>query len=197
MLTPMPRRLVSSSALLLPVLGSPNHNLATLAIVAGLAACGGSGDDEEPGVPGQTVSCQEDARIDHYPGTDTDELDKAGELGVLSFRFFDLVPSPPAKGNNTFHVQLDSTGAGQSAGTDLMQSGLRVDLRMPDHGHGTSVEPVITPNGTPGGFMVAPLYLFMPGIWRLEFEAYDASTGQSSTPRSMIDRAALHFCIEG
>jgi hypothetical protein len=187
MLGPMSRSLVSSGA--------------RLAFIAGLAACGGSQGDEGPGAPSPTVSCLEDARLDRYTDSAAGELDKVGELGVLSFRFFDLEPSPPAKGSNTFHVQLDSMEGAENASTALLERGLRVDLRMPDHGHGTSVEPVITPDPASSSagraFTVAPLYLFMPGIWQLEFEAVEPAAGEGAAPQSMIDRVVLHFCIEG
>jgi hypothetical protein len=158
--------------------------LALVAISTGCIACGGSGDEQPAPAPAPTVSCEADPRLDSYAG----ELDKSGQLGVLSFRFFDLAPSPPAKGNNTFHVQV-SDAAG-----DLMQGDLRVDLRMPDHGHGTSVEPAISLDPALGTYTVTPLYLFMPGVWRLEFEAF---AGASMPGESMIDSVVLHFCVEG
>jgi hypothetical protein len=75
--------------------------LATVAATAFLAhlACGSGGED--PGADGgESVSCTADSRLDLYAG----ELAKTGERGVLSFRFADLEPAPPARGNNTFHV---------------------------------------------------------------------------------------------
>jgi hypothetical protein len=156
---------------------------ALLAFIAGSAGCGGSGDDETPTPPSPTVSCTADPRLDSVAS----EIDKSGALGALSFRFFDLEPSPPAKGSNTFHVQVsDAAGA-------LMQGGLHVDLRMPDHGHGTSVEPVITLDPALGTYTVTPLFLFMPGVWRLEFESFAGSADDDS----MLDSVVLHFCIEG
>jgi hypothetical protein len=161
---------------------------ALFVIIAASVGCGSSGAEEEPSTPAPTVSCSADARLDSYSG----ELDKSGELGVVSFRFFDLEPSPPAKGNNTFHVQLSL------ADGEPMQADLRVDLRMPDHGHGTSVEPRIMPEAEPGTYTVTPLYLFMPGVWRLEFSAFDAAAEAAAMPdESMIDQVLLYFCVEG
>ena len=37
---------------------------------------------------------------------------------------------------------------------------------MPAHGHGTSVDPIVTETA-PGTFVAEPLYLFMPGSWEL------------------------------
>jgi hypothetical protein len=79
-----------------------------------------------------------------------------------------------------------------AAGT-AMQVELEVSLRMPDHGHGTSVEPRVTADEAPGHYAVSPLYLFMPGVWRIEFEAYAAGAGDAPA----LDNVTLHFCIEG
>jgi YtkA-like protein len=161
----------------------PPRASAPLAFMACSALGCGSSDEDPPGAATPTVSCVGDPRLDSYSG----ELDKAGERGLLSFRFFNLEPSPPARGNNTFHVEVrDAAGA-------EMQGDLRVDSTMPDHGHGTSVEPVITPDPALGSFTVEPLYLFMPGVWRLRFSAFDDAT--ASAP--LLDSVVLHFCVEG
>jgi hypothetical protein len=158
----------------------PHVAIASLALMAGSAGCGSS-DEETPGAePSTSVSCAADPRLDVYSG----QLDKAGELGVLSFRFFDLEPAPPARGLNTFHVEV--TGAG------VTPAQLRVDPRMPDHGHGTSIEPIISAD-SPGTYTVRQLFLFMPGVWRLEFEALDAP-GEGA---ARLDSVQLHFCVEG
>jgi hypothetical protein len=161
----------------------PSAAIASLALMACSAGCGGSGEEAPDADASGSVSCSADPRLDAYAG----ELDKAGELGVLSFRFFDLDPAPPAKGLNTFHVQVTGTSG------DVMPGQLRVDLQMPDHGHGTSVEPVIGADAAPATYTVRQLFLFMPGVWRLEFEALDAP-GEAA---AMLDRVALHFCVEG
>jgi len=160
----------------------PTRRGALLAFMACSAGCGGSDETPAPSIPAPTVSCTADARLDSYTG----ELDKAGEQGTLSFRFFDLEPAPPAKGSNTFHVQVTDSGG-------PMQGDLRVDLRMPDHGHGTSVEPVITLDPAVSTYTVKPLYLFMPGVWRLDFEVY----GSDAEDAPLLDSVALHFCVEG
>ncbi len=153
--------------------------LAPAALLLLLAACGSSEGDPADG----TVSCEQDPRLDAYAG----QLDKAGERGLLFFHFSDLEPAPPAKGSNTFHVRVsDAAGA-------PMQGALEVDLRMPDHGHGTSVEPVVSFDDALGRYTITPLFLFMPGVWRIEFDAY--SSADADAPE--IDRVALHFCVEG
>jgi hypothetical protein len=159
---------------------------ACLALLA-LAACGSDGGDGDGAGSEGSVSCTGDPRLDAYAGS----LDKVGELGALTFRFSDFTPAQPARGNNTFHVQLiDGSGAPLSGdGADPARLGLGVDLFMPDHGHGTSVQPAITFDA--GRYTLAPMYLFMPGVWRIELEAQAADTNET------IDRVTLHFCVEG
>jgi hypothetical protein len=157
-----------------------------VALWAALGAC--SGDSSDPDAAAKsgdlqgTVSCEQDPRVDAYQG-----LAKAGDLGVLSFRLAQVEPAPPAKGNNTFH--LDITDA---SGTPV-EGALKVDLKMPDHGHGTSVKPNVSFDPATNEWTLEPLYLFMPGVWRIQLEAYDgaAITG------APLDRTALFFCIEG
>ena len=158
-------------------------------LLAGAVACSGDpspdtlpGEDGEP-LPEGNVSCSADPRIDTY----TANMDKPGELGLLSFRFSDVEPAPPAKGSNTFHVRI--TGADQAPVT----GDLRVALIMPDHGHGTPVTPVISFDEATGEYTVTPLYLFMAGVWRIQFEAY-AGSADGALP---LDRTRLFFCIEG
>lgn len=162
----------------------PGWHLVLVAVVAG---CGSGGDDGDGSAPEGSVSCTSDPRLDAYAGS----LDKAGELGTLTFRFSDFNPAQPSRGNNTFHVQLmDAAGAALSGDVaDPAHVDLGVGLFMPDHGHGTSVEPAVTFEA--GRYTLAPLYLFMPGVWRVEL---DAEAGETGAP---LDRVILHFCVEG
>jgi hypothetical protein len=157
-----------------------------LVALAALAGCGADGGDDDRAAEG-SVSCAGDPRLDTYAGS----LDKGGELGVLTFRFSDFSPAQPSRGNNTFHVQVvDAAGAVMSGdASDPAHVELGVDLFMPDHGHGTSVQPAITFEA--GRYTLAPMYLFMPGVWRIEFDARAGDAGE------MLDRVTLHFCVEG
>jgi hypothetical protein len=160
-----------------------HHASAALVLLLVGAGCGSSSeDDADPGTTGDSVSCQMDPRLDVYTGS----LDKAGELGVLSFHFADLDPSPPAKGLNVFHVQVnDGTGA-------PMPGEIGVDLYMPDHGHGTSVEPIIETDA-PGAFTIRQMFLFMPGVWRISVDAYPGAVEDGPE----LDSVRLYFCVEG
>jgi hypothetical protein len=152
-----------------------------------LAGCGSGGESEAGAETGGSVSCTSDPRLDAYAGS----LEKPGELGALTFRFSDFNPAQPSRGNNTFHVQLvgaSGVAVGGDAG-DPARVDLGIDLFMPDHGHGTSVEPTVTFEA--GRYTLAPLYLFMPGVWRVEIDAQAGETGAT------LDRVILHFCVEG
>src|SRR5262249_40017779 len=72
-------------------------------------------------------------------------------------------PAPPARGTDTWSMRITD-----AAGTT--QPGLTVGVLpfMPDHGHGTSVNASVTANPD-GTYTVAPLYFFMPGVWRISF----------------------------
>lgn len=110
---------------------------------------------------------------------------KPGERGALSFELVQSVPAPPTKGSNTFELRVtDANGEAPSVT-------LSVDLKMPDHGHGTSVVPEISLDPDTRTFEIAPLYLFMPGVWRIDFAA---SKDDGSEP---LDSASFFFCVEG
>ncbi len=162
---------------------APLCRAAAALLISGASACWVVADPNEGagGTSSNVVSCTDDARLDVY----TDNMQKAGEGGRLDFRFSDFVPAPPAKGSNTFDVQVtDSSGA-------VVSGGLEVELVMPDHGHGTSIEPSISLDAASGIYTVTPLYLFMPGVWRITFAAV------SSEAAAPLDSVDLHFCIEG
>jgi len=158
-------------------------------LLAGAVACSGDPspapltDKNGEARPEDDVSCVEDPRVDTYAAN----MDKPGELGLLSFSFSDAEPAPPAKGSNTFHVRITAADATPVTGD------LRVSLIMPDHGHGTSVKPVVSFDAATNEYTVTPLFLFMAGVWRIQFEAY-AGAAADAVP---LDRTRLFFCIEG
>ncbi len=129
------------------------------------------------------VSCTDDSRVDHY----TANLKKAGQKGVYTFQLSQSDPAPPAKGSNAFVLKI--TGAdGMALGGEM-----RVSLKMPDHGHGTSVKPEVTFDSSTSSYSVTPLYLFMAGVWRIQFDAY-AADPDAGPP---TDTAVFFFCVEG
>ena len=61
---------------------------------------------------------------------------------------------------------------------------------MPDHGHGPSVIPQVTPMASQQGtYQVEDIDLFMAGIWANTFTV----TPSSGTPES----AVFTFCVDG
>jgi hypothetical protein len=161
-------------------------------VVAALAsACSGSSPANPgteldggfvDGLPVGEVSCDDDSRVDTY----TAHLAKAGAAG-LKFEIQSSDPAPPAKGGDTFVVKItDANG-------QAMTGDLSADLYMPDHGHGTTVEPVITFDPATSTYTLTPLYLFMPGVWRVRLTAYAGSADAGTA----IDTGTFYFCIDG
>ncbi len=147
-----------------------------------LTHCGSGDSPGEPagaGAHGGDVSCVDDSRVDTY----TAKLEKPGLLGMFSFELTSSEPAPPAKGANRFEVRV--TGADGEA----LEGELAVELDMPDHGHGTSVTPVVSFDAASGIYTIEPVQLFMPGVWRVGLELVTGDTE--------LDRAEFFFCIEG
>lgn len=94
----------------------------------------------------------------------------------------DASPQPPARGTNTWKVKVLDPSGNPAQGVTLAAKPF-----MPDHGHGTSVQPMVTANAD-GTFDVAPVYLFMPGLWQITF---DIKTTTST------DSVVFSFCIAG
>ncbi len=94
----------------------------------------------------------------------------------------DASPSPPARGSDTWKIKVTD-----SQGNALSNATVTAKPFMPDHGHGSSVEPVVTANPD-GTYTVTPLYLFMPGLWQVTFTIKTASTS---------DDVVFSFCVAG
>jgi hypothetical protein len=144
-----------------------------------LAACG-TNDTTDPPVDCSTVS-----------GTDTFTvgLEKMGAVGTLDFRLMSIDPAPePQRGDNTWIVQVNSMN-NSVVGAPVDGAGLEVTPYMPAHGHGTPIIPTITPTGDPGQYKVAPVNLWMPGVWQTTIKATPAG--------GTADRAVYTFCLPG
>jgi len=171
---------------------STHRRLSTLAFTSALAFAGACAGEDAPapvdagdtaiGAGGLTgdVTCAADARVDLYVAGLTAE----GERGELAFRIDSSEPAPPAKGGNTWEVSvLDADGSPMLGRLDLA-------LDMPDHGHGSQVDPEVTYDEDTGRFTITPLYLFMAGVWRIELTLV-------SDAEKVVDRGTFYFCIEG
>jgi hypothetical protein len=152
---------------------------------AACAACtssstGATPADAGPADTGPTVTCDNDSRVDTYVAN----LAKTSTSGALKVTLMGSDPVPPARGTNAWTVKVED-----GSGNAIPDAALEVTPFMPDHGHGTSVRPVITPKGD-GTYTIDPLYLFMPGVWRITIAlpATDAGPGES---------VAFFFCVAG
>lgn len=108
-------------------------------------------------------------------------LDKPGTAGMLDFKLMAASPAPPAQGNNTWTVKV-STMAG---GTAVPGATIQVTPYMPAHMHTSPIKATVTDKGD-GTYTLAPVNLWMPGVWE--------TTLQVTSP-SGADSAMFRFCI--
>lgn len=89
-------------------------------------------------------------------------LERQGEDGALTVRLMDALPAPPERGDNDWVLAVYAA--------DVPMDGCDIDVqpRMPAHGHGTPVEAAVDPMAdAPGHYSVAPVNMFMPGLWEV------------------------------
>jgi hypothetical protein len=154
--------------------------LSLMAAALGLvAACGTndtSGDDGSDPVDCTTVT-----------GTDTFTvgLEKAGTSGLFDFKLMTADPAPPARGDNTWTVQVSSMASGV-VGAPVDGATLHVTPYMPAHMHTSQVPTQITAMADPGTYKLDPVNLWMPGVWETTIRATSGATS---------DSAVYKFCI--
>lgn len=146
----------------------------------GLAACGttsSTGDDDGS----DTVDCS------MIQGTDTFmiPLKHEGINGNLEFQMMSADPPMPARGDNTWVVQINSMASGV-VGNPVDGATFNVTPFMPAHQHGTPIEVQITPAGMPGQYTLSPVNLWMPGVWETTIAVTSGATS---------DSAVYKFCI--
>ncbi len=124
-----------------------------------------------------STTCSDDPLAEMY----LPNMKKTGTAGMFTFELVGSDPGPPIKGNNSWTVKI--TDASGSAVTDAV---LKITPWMPlPVGHGTSVHAKATLAGD--AYTVAPLYLFMGGVWQVTIAA---KAGKNS------DSAMFRFCID-
>jgi hypothetical protein len=111
-------------------------------------------------------------------------LEKMGQGGTLDFKLMSATPSPPARGDNSWVVQVNQTASGAAP---LEGAQLQVTPFMPAHQHGSPIMVQITPMPDAGQYKLEPVNLWMPGVWETTIRA---SAGTST------DSAVYKFCIE-
>ncbi len=124
--------------------------------------------------------CASDARVQTFsPG-----MEQTGRSGMYKARLLEMAPAPAAKGDNGWTVQIvDGKGA------PLDGAKLTVKPFMPDHGHGSSIVPLVTATGSEGKYTVTRLNLFMPGIWQI--------TVNVTSSAKTTDAIVFTFCVAG
>jgi hypothetical protein len=139
-----------------------------------LAACGAD-DGEEPDVDCTKVT-----------GADTFVvgLQKTGQGGALDFKLMSSTPAPPARGDNTWVVQINSTASGAAP---LEGAQLQVTPFMPAHQHGSPIQVQVAAMPDAGQYKLEPVNLWMPGVWETTIRATAGAT---------TDSAVYKFCIE-
>jgi hypothetical protein len=110
-------------------------------------------------------------------------MSKLGKNGQLTFVLLSSDPGPPVRGSDSWIVEVLAANGQPAAGATITM----VTPFMPQHGHGTSIAPQVTPQSD-GRFQIAPLYFFMPGLWQVTIEAQAGAT---------TDSGVFSFCVPG
>jgi hypothetical protein len=131
--------------------------------------------DETHGDTGGSL-CEDETRDDEFAVG----LSKSG-VG-LTATFVSADPAPPIKGDNTWVLALTND-------LDEAVDGLTIVVTpmMPDHGHGSPIEAIVTATGTPGEYEISPVNLSMAGYWEITL---DITNGQDQ------DAVMFGFCVE-
>jgi hypothetical protein len=151
-----------------------------VAVVLLLAACGNHADDATPApaaAPPLKNSCANNTRADPFAAG----LAKPGSGGHFQFKLVSATPAPPARGDNTWIVEIDDTAGAPVASAEVVATPF-----MPDHGHGTPMKVGVTATTTPGQYALAPVNLWMPGYWE---------TSLTATANHVSDTAVFKLCI--
>jgi hypothetical protein len=147
--------------------------LSALAVVLALAGCSATSGSSVS--DSGTSACATDPRVTAYSAG----MQANGAMG-LHVVLASSDPAPPSKGDNQWVVELlDASNAPVDGAT------ISVTPYMPDHGHGSSIIPTVTPMGG-GKYEVDHVNLFMPGVWQVTFVVTTAATS---------DQAAFTLCI--
>lgn len=146
-------------------------------LAALLVACGPTPTRPDGGT--DIAGCLNDPRVTPYAAG----MQTMSSSGELRFQLVQSDPAPPIRGTNSWTMKVFN-----GAGTSIDGLALKATTFMPDHGHGSSIVPEVTALPA-GGYSVANLYLFMPGVWRI--------TLATTTDGGLSDSAQFLFCIEG
>ena len=143
----------------------------------GLGACSSSSSSGSTTGENPPSLCSTDARATVY----TSNMVVKGTSGTFGVKLDALSPWPLVKGENTLTVTvLDA------AGNPVTDAVLTLKPFMPDHGHGSSIVPLVQPAKADGSIEIDHVNTFMPGIWQLTFTV---------TKGSQSDSSVVTFCV--
>lgn len=144
-----------------------------LALALGLfaTACSSDGHDDP-----DAVNCAEEMRDEEF----VVGLQKAGVNGKMTFTLLEATPAPPARGDNTWMIQVTSAGAA----APVTGATMVVTPFMPDHTH-TPVSDQGTAMPEAGKYS-APVNMWMPGLWQTTIQA---------TVGTDTDKVVFAFCV--
>jgi hypothetical protein len=142
-------------------------------LAAGACADDGNGGDDET-----SYNCAAETRDDEF----VLGLSKAGESSRYEFKLMSADPAPPARGDNTWVLQLNTMIAPV---TPVSGASMTVTPFMPDHAHGSGKTVIVTPMTEAGQYKLSPVNLWMPGLWEVTIQA----SGTQS------DRVVFRFCL--
>jgi hypothetical protein len=152
-----------------------------LGVVLATGACSDDGGDDDH--HGESYNCVEETRDDEF----VIGLTKPGEMGVYEFKLQSADPAPPARGDNTLVVEINTMAAPVAP---VSGATLRATPFMPDHDHGSGKDVLVTPMTAAGQYQLEPVNLWMPGLWEVTIQAETATTGGKQQ-----DRVVFRFCL--
>lgn len=152
--------------------------IALLGLVALTGACMNNtttGDDDA------SYNCATETRADTF----VVGLEKVGDSAALDFKLMTADPAPPARGDNTWIVQVNAMTSGV-VGSPITGASMTVTPFMPDHQHGTPVDVKVMAMPDAGQYQLSPVNMWMPGLWE---------TTITATSAAGTDTVVYRFCI--
>lgn len=158
----------------------------TLTLAGG---CGSDGDDtSDPatgaGGTGATGLC---ASADTF----TAGMARMGDEGRVELTLMSSDPAPPERHDNTWVLKLTDVDGNPAEGATVIPK-----PNMPQHGHGTNTQAVVTELGA-GEYQLDPINLFMPGYWEIPIDVTlsGGETDSISCPE-LTEGSCFKFCVD-
>lgn len=143
------------------------------------SACSSEEEDEHTEHMAQASACADEHRKDVY----VEGMSKAAG-DALTVKIVGAMADFPKKGMNDLTLEITD-----AAGAPVDDATVTVRPYMPDHAHGTSVVPEVTPSGD-GRYAVSKIYMMMAGLWQVTVSVQTAGGGP-------LNEAVFLFCIDG